>query len=160
MNITYRCPKCQNTVRLPIDEGDAEIVCPLCEHGIRTPPGATDGHTLHRCLVCPSKELFVRKNFPQRLGVGIVVLGFAISCVTWYYELVIATFGVLFATAGIDVLLYLLMGNALQCYRCQAHYTGVEGLEKHGPFDLEIHERHRQEKIRLRQTETVEHPTA
>ena len=160
MNITYRCPRCEHTVRSPIAEADADVVCPQCEHAIGIPPGAMDDQMLNRCLVCPSKELFVRKNFPQRLGVSIVVLGFAISCVTWYYELVIATFAVLFATAGIDVLLYLLMGNALQCYRCQAHYTGVQGLEKHGPFDLEIHERHRQEKIRLRQTGTVEHPTA
>ena len=143
----------------PIEAGDVEVLCPQCEHSIRTPPGAIDDQTLNRCLVCPSKELFIRKNFPQRLGVTIVVLGFVISCVTWYYELVIATFAVLFATAGIDVLLYLLMGNALQCYRCQAHYTGVQGLEQHGPFDLEIHERHRQEKIRLRQTGAVEHPT-
>ena len=160
MNITYRCPNCENTVRLPIDEGDTEILCLQCEHSIRTPPAAIEDGSLHRCLVCPSKELFVRKNFPQRLGVSIVVFGFAVSCITWYYELVIATFAVLFATAAIDVLLYLLMGNALQCYRCQAHYSGVEGLEKHGPFDLEIHERHRQEKIRLRQTGSIEHPTA
>ena len=159
MNITYRCPSCEQTVRSPIEAGDVEVLCPQCEHSIRTPPGAIDDQTLNRCLVCPSKELFIRKNFPQRLGVTIVVLGFAISCVTWYYELVIATFAVLFATAGIDVLLYLLMGNALQCYRCQAHYTGVQGLPQHGPFDLEIHERHRQEKIRLRQTGTVEQST-
>ena len=117
------------------------------------------GETIERCLVCPSRELFIRKNFPQRLGVAIVVLGFAISCVTWYFRLVIPTFGVLFATAGIDVLLYLFMGNALQCYRCQAHYSGVGGLEQHSPFDLEIHERHRQEKIRLQQAGSMEHPT-
>ena len=160
MNITYRCPNCELTVRSPIDESQAQVECPQCQHGIQSPPGAVSDQTISRCLVCPSKELFIRKNFPQRLGVSIVVIGFALSCVTWYFELVVATFAVLFATAGIDVLLYLLMGNALQCYRCQAHYTGVEGLEQHGPFDLEIHERHRQEKIRLQQTGTIEHPTA
>ena len=160
MNITYRCPQCQTTARSPVEESDPEVVCSQCGYAIRTPDGAMEGDELHRCLVCPSKELFIRKNFPQRLGVTIVVVGFAISCITWYFHLVIATFAVLFATAGIDVLLYLLMGNALQCYRCQAHYAGVDGLERHSPFDLEIHERHRQEKIRLGQTETVEQPTA
>ena len=160
MNITYRCPHCQSTARNSFDENSEAIVCLNCEHAIVPPAGATDGDELHRCLVCPSKELFIRKNFPQRLGVMIVVLGFAISCVTWYFRLVIPTFAVLFATAGIDVLLYLLMGNALQCYRCQAHYTGVQGLESHSPFDLEIHERHRQEKIRLGQTGTMENSTA
>lgn len=110
---------------------------------------------LRRCLVCPSTELFIRKNFPQRLGVTIVVLGFAASCVTWYLRLPIATFGVLFATAGVDVVLYLLMGDALQCYRCHAHYSGVEDTAAYSPFDLEIHERHRQEKIRLKETKAV-----
>ena len=159
MNITYHCPNCDATARASFDESVTTVVCPVCGHAIQTPPKAVVGNAVERCLVCPSKELFVRKNFPQRLGVAIVVLGFAISCVTWYFRLVIPTFAVLFATAAIDVLLYLFMGNALQCYRCQAHYSGVEGLDQHSPFDLEVHERHRQEKIRLKQT-GAEHPTA
>ena len=164
MNITFRCPHCDATTRSSFDESVETVQCTECGHSIATPPQAVQGDTIERCLVCPSKELFIRKNFPQRLGVAIVVLGFAISCVTWYFRLVIPTFAVLFATAAIDVLLYLFMGNALQCYRCQAHYSGVEGLDQHSPFDLEIHERHRQEKIRLKQTgtgpQTAEHPSA
>jgi DNA-directed RNA polymerase subunit RPC12/RpoP len=160
MNITYRCPKCEATARAAIAEGDASVTCPHCSHSIQAPQGAIVEDRLQRCLVCPSKELFIRKNFPQRLGVAIVVVGFAVSCITWYFRLVIPTFGVLFATAGIDVLLYLLMGNALQCYRCQAHYSGVEELEGHSPFDLEVHERHRQETIRLKQSHAVDRSTA
>jgi len=91
----------------------------------------------------------VRKDFPQRLGVGIVVLGFAASCVTWYYHHILLTFGILFATALVDLLLYVLMGNVLECYRCHAQYRGVEGLEDHPPFSLEVHEKHRQQAARL-----------
>ena len=156
MNITFRCRECDATSSLSVCESDVAVECLHCDHSIQIPTDAIEQERISRCLVCPSKELFVRKNFPQRLGVTIVVLGFAISCVTWYFHLVVATFGVLFATAGIDVLLYLLMGNALQCYRCQAHYTGVDGLEEHSPFDLEIHERHRQEQLRLQSTQTID----
>jgi len=159
MNITYRCPKCEAAARTLVDAHDEAVICPHCAHAIQMPAGAIENGELKRCLVCPSAELFIRKNFPQRLGVAIVVLGFAISCVTWYFHMVIATFGVLFATAGIDVLLYMLMGDALQCYRCQAHYTGVEGMDEHAPFDLEIHERHRQQQARLKQTHTVDSPS-
>mgnify|MGYP006969467032 CR=1 FL=1 len=151
MNITYHCPACDATVRTVVGQDDSAVTCTHCQHSIAAPAKAFDGEKLYRCLVCPSTELFIRKNFPQRLGVTIVVLGFAISCITWYFHLVIATFAVLFATAGIDVLLYLFMGNALQCYRCHAHYSGVDDIESHAAFDLEIHERHRQEKIRLEQ---------
>ncbi len=149
MHITFRCPQCEQTVSTNLGDDPAKIACGHCEYVTESPPGALEGGRLARCLICPSKELFVRKNFPQRLGVTLVVLGFAISCVTWYFKYVIATFAVLFATAGIDVLLYLFMGEVLECYRCHAQYTGVAGMDDHKAFDLEVHERHRQEKIRL-----------
>jgi hypothetical protein len=93
--------------------------------------------------------LFVRKDFSQRLGVAIVVAGFLISSVFWYYRMPLWTYGVLFATALIDVVLYLTVGNVLQCYRCHAQYRGLPGLEHHQPFNLETHEKHRQQRIRL-----------
>ena len=105
---------------------------------------------LRRCLVCPSKELFLRKDFPQRLGVGIVVAGFVASCVTWAWQLLVPTFAILFGTALVDVMLYLLMPECLTCYRCAARYRGAGG--PHGGFDLETHERHRQQRIRLQET--------
>jgi hypothetical protein len=46
--------------------------------------------------------------------------------------------------------LYLTVGNVLHCYRCQAQYRGVPGLENHQPFNLETHEKHRQQEIRLK----------
>jgi hypothetical protein len=96
--------------------------------------------------------LFVRKDFPQRLGVAIVVTGFVISCITWNYYLTYATFAVLFATAAIDVVLWFLVPNCLNCYRCDAQYRGLSGLDRYQPFNLETHERYRQQEIRLRQT--------
>jgi hypothetical protein len=65
------------------------------------------------------------------------------------------TYGVLFATALIDVVLYLTVGNVLQCYRCHAQYRGLPGLEHHQPFNLETHEKHRQQRIRLQQQAKV-----
>jgi len=105
-----------------------------------------------RCLVCPSRELFVRKDFPQRLGVAIVIAGFAASSVAWYYHQVIATYAILLGTALVDVILFLVMGNVLECYACHAQYRGARDLEEHGTFDLEVHERHRQRRARLADT--------
>jgi hypothetical protein len=45
--------------------------------------------------------------------------------------------------------LYQLVGFALVCYRCHAHYRGVRGLDSHAPFRLETHERYRQQAARL-----------
>ncbi len=104
---------------------------------------------MNRCLICPSTDLFVRKAFPQRLGVTIVAVGILASCVTWYFAEVVATFAILFATALVDVVLYLIVPDALMCYRCGALYRRTEGTGDHGPFNLETHERHRQQAARM-----------
>jgi ribosomal protein S27E len=151
MHVTYHCPSCRQTTQAEFGPRSASVACTLCGTQIEIPAGAVSTERLSRCLVCPSSELFVRKDFSQALGVTIVVLGFVISSVFWYYRMPLWTYGVLFATALIDVVLYLTVGNVLQCYRCQAQYRGVPGLDQHEPFDLETHEKHRQQAARLQQ---------
>ena len=165
MRITYACPMCDSTVAVDGVERASTVVCPRCAAAVEVPAGAiawagaagepvTAGEgepRLRRCLVCPCTELFTRKDFPQRLGVGIVVVGFAASCVTWGMRLLVPTFAILFATALIDVLLYLLMPECLTCYRCGARYRGDGVTDDHGGFDLETHEKHRQGLARARE---------
>jgi hypothetical protein len=123
--------------------------CASCRQEIALPPDAFDGDELRRCLVCPSTDLFVRKDFPQRLGVAIVVVGIVGSSIAWGYTYTIATFAILFATALADVVLYLLVPDALMCYRCGAMYRSVPGMGRHGAFNLETHERYRQQSARM-----------
>jgi hypothetical protein len=149
MNITFTCPHCSHDVRLDVPGDSGELVCPDCHQAIPLPAGAIDRSRLKRCLVCPSVDLFVRKDFPQRLGVGLVLVGVIGSSIAWGYGWPIATFAVLFATALLDVILYMIVPNALMCYRCGAQYRQVVGLDEHEAFDLEVHERHRQAKHRI-----------
>jgi hypothetical protein len=167
MRITYACPACAATVGLDRIEARTALECPRCAATLPVPHGAIDWQTagggsaaggagsgrarLRRCLVCPGTELFARKDFPQRLGVGIVVVGFAASCVTWAWRLLVPTFAILFTTALIDVVLYLFMPECLTCYRCGARYRGDGVSDDVGGFDLETHEKHRQQQARLRQ---------
>jgi ribosomal protein S27E len=151
MNVTFRCPHCDNIGDVDFDQSTREIACPHCQAKWPIPPGSTTGGQLAQCLICPSTELFVRKDFSQSLGVTIVVVGAVVSSIFWYLRMPLWTYGVLFATALIDVVLYFTVGNLLQCYRCQAQYRGVPGLEDREPFDLETHEKHRQQKIGLQQ---------
>ena len=143
------CPHCK--AELPLPERAISWSAP---DGGAARPGAGRAR-LARCLVCPSSELFARKDFPQRLGVGIVVVGFAASCVTWGMRLLVPTFAILFATAVIDLLLYLLMPECLTCYRCGARYRGDGVTDDHGGFDLETHEKHRQGLARARELATA-----
>jgi thymidylate kinase len=91
----------------------------------------------------------VRKDFPQRVGVALVALGVVGSSIAWAYSLLVPTFAILFATALADVVLYLIVPDELMCYRCAAEYRMAEGLERHGAFNLETHERYRQQAARL-----------
>jgi hypothetical protein len=149
MNVTFTCPDCQRDVRVEVAPIDQALRCPNCHAALCIPQDAFDGPALTRCLVCPSRDLFVRKDFPQRLGVAIVVVGFVASSVAWYYYSVLTTFAILFLTALVDVLLYAIVGDSLTCYRCGAQYRMAEGMERHKSFNLETHERYRQQKARL-----------
>jgi hypothetical protein len=142
MNVTYHCSACQQTVREPVSAESSSLNCPHCQQQISIPENAIKGSRLQRCLVCPSVDLFARKDFPQRLGVGLVVFA------------VIAA--ILFATALIDLVLYIVMGESLTCYRCGAQYRGCEEIELHGGFDLETHERYRQLAARIKTTSHVQ----
>lgn len=162
-SINFACPKCDQSAQAVVSDAvagagpaasadDARVFsCSACGGEFVVPSDAYDKGRLHRCLVCPSTDLFVRKDFPQRVGVSIVVLGFAISCITWNFYLTYWTFAVLFATAAIDVLLWFVVPNCLNCYRCDAQYRGLSGLGHFQGFDLETHERYRQQAIRMKQ---------
>ena len=153
MRITFACPACHATVGLDEIESRAALSCPACGATIAVPEGAIAAGPparLTRCLVCPSTELFVRKDFPQRVGLAIVVVGLAASCVAWAWRELVLTFAILFGTALVDVVLYVVMPDCLSCYRCGARYSGPGVRGAFGGFDLETHEKHRQQAARLR----------
>src|SRR4029079_14023411 len=115
---------CQQPARLLIAADTHQLVCPNCSQQIDVPPDAVSDGRIHRCVVCPSTELFLRKDFPQRLGVTLVVIGFIGSTIAWANYMIWLSFAILFVTALIDLGLYIVMGESLTCYRCHAQYRG------------------------------------
>ena len=156
MNITYACPSCDTALRTEFDSETTELACQHCGEKLAIDEDAVVGNQVRKCLVCPSEDLFLRKDFPQRVGVALVGIGILGSSIAWYYTNLPWTFGILFATALIDVVLYTLVGDALMCYRCHAQYRGVADMESHGQFELEIHEKYRQLEARMAATQPRE----
>lgn len=148
MFVAFACPKCDAAVRAIVTGETREFSCPNCGFArtLETPQGDT---APDHCLICNSDELYVRKDFPQRLGLTILAIGFVASSVAWAYYQRYLAYGVLFGTAAIDFVLYFAVGNLLQCYRCQTQYRDVSGLEAFEPFNLETHEKHRQQLARM-----------
>ncbi|MEQ8835732.1 MAG: hypothetical protein RID07_02910, partial [Lacipirellulaceae bacterium] len=110
MNVTFACPNCEKASRETFDDTTSSLSCLHCQQEIETPSDAVHERRVTQCLVCPSRDLFMRKDFPQRLGVLLVVVGVIGSSIAWHYSNLYWTFGILFATALIDVLLYALVG--------------------------------------------------
>jgi uncharacterized C2H2 Zn-finger protein len=149
MNVSFRCPHCDELSRAELSPGLAELACSHCHASWPVAADAVTARGVQKCLICPDAELFIRKDFSQPLGVAIVVAAAVISSIFWYFRMPVWTYVVLFAAAVLDLVLYFTVGNLLQCYRCQAQYRDIPGIDEHHAFELETHEKYRQQKIRL-----------
>jgi hypothetical protein len=103
---------------------------------------------LPACVVCGCHEFYKRKDFPQWLGMSILVSACVLSVITYAVYEKWWTWSLLIGSALLDGGLYLMVGDVLVCYRCQAHYRGFTTGDGHQPFEITIGERYRQEKIR------------
>lgn len=99
---------------------------------------------LTTCPACGCRDLFIRKDFPQKIGLGIVVLaalsflilaasrrGFALG------------FWILVAAAVIDLLLYAFVAKITVCYRCRIEFRDVPLNTAHTGFELAVAEKYR-----------------
>jgi hypothetical protein len=128
-----------------------EWQCPQCDHLLRLAGGADPA--LPACAVCGNTELYRKKDFPHSLGMGILVTACLASTITyWLYDKVL-TWAILLGSAAFDGLLYLWVKDVIVCYRCHAHHRDVVAPEAHKPFELTIHERYRQERLRREELE-------
>jgi hypothetical protein len=106
-------------------------------------------------MLCGSGELYKKKDFPHWLGLTILTVACLGSIIPYYLYHQWLTWTILIGSALVDGLLYLWVGDAIVCYRCNAHYRGFQSLPEHHPFELGIAERYRQERIRREQLATA-----
>jgi hypothetical protein len=106
-------------------------------------------------VICGGSELYKKKDFPHGLGLTILTVACLVSFVTYGLYEKWWTWALLIGTALFDGLLYLCVGDAVVCYRCQAVYRGVAPGPEHKPFDLGTAERYRQERIRREQLQAA-----
>jgi uncharacterized protein (DUF983 family) len=149
VNVTFACPNCENPSRVRLS-GKVSWQCPACDHRMQI-ASPISGEALTACAVCGNLELYKKKDFPHGLGLTILVMACIASVITyaWYEKWL--TWAILIGTAVFDGLLYLLVGDVVVCYRCQAQYRKLTPGPQHRPFELGIAERYRQERIRREQ---------
>jgi hypothetical protein len=149
LNIRFACPAC-DAPGYAEQPADAEWRCPSCDHVVALAP-APAGQPLACCAACGNRELYRKKDFPHGLGMAILVLALVATVVTYWLYHQWLTWGILIGTALFDGLLYLWVGDVVVCYRCNAHHRGYPVNAEHGPHELTVAERYRQERIRREQ---------
>lgn len=95
-----------------------------------------------RCVLCDGLEFFVRRDFPQRLGLGLVIVFGIIASVFYAYENILATYATLASLVLIDAIIFLFVGRVTVCYRCRAEYRGLVYNPDHEGFDLATSEKY------------------
>jgi hypothetical protein len=131
-------------VELPAPPAPA---CPACHRSL-TLTAPDPGPGLERCAVCGNAELYRKKDFPHGLGMAILVLACLASTVAYYYYAAWWTWAILLGSAAVDGLLYLWVKDVVVCYRCDAHFRSAPVPSRFAPFELGVHERYRQERLR------------
>jgi hypothetical protein len=96
------------------------------------------------CPHCQCPDLYVRKDFPQRLGLAFVALAavafliLAESRARFWIGITI-----LLTAMAIDAIVYLFVGRVVVCYRCGVRLKEIPPDRSSGPFDLSTAEKYR-----------------
>lgn len=151
MELTFECPSCDTVGRVAEVESVDRLSCPSCGWNRQVADGAIREGGLAACAACSTVDFYIQKDFPHGLGLSIVLVGFALSTVFWFYYMPVASMAVLLASAALDVVLYYLVPDVTICYRCLGQYRGpgANPGDVLRPFDLAIGERYRQERLRV-----------
>jgi hypothetical protein len=99
---------------------------------------------LESCPKCDCRDLFVRKDFPQVLGLSVVISAAVVFLVlaAWRQTFWLGA-SVLVISVIVDVILYAFVPKMTVCYRCRAEFRGCIN-PKHGSFELAVAEKYRQ----------------
>ncbi len=108
-------------------------------------PGEGADSPLSTCLACGCRDLFIRKDFPQKLGLGLVVVAGVVFLVlaanpTTFYLGV----WVLVGSAVIDAIIYAFVGKVTVCYKCRSEFRNRPLNPEHEAFELATAEKYRQ----------------
>jgi hypothetical protein len=146
MQIRFHCPtdRCVAIIEYqPLEDCSGIIRCPRCgaDHKIKTTDSMQQGKLVDRCAVCGGQEMFVRKDFPQGVGLAIVIV-FGIASIYFFRTNVVISWAILASAVLIDLFIYAFIGRVTTCYACRAEYRGCQIRPEHRGFDLATSEKY------------------
>ncbi len=103
---------------------------------------------IQNCVACGCNQLYRQKNFPQWLGLSLLAIACSAFFILQGLYLPRPAWIILLGSAAFDLVLYLIVGDVVVCYRCHARHSGLPKQKSYDPFELPIAEKYRQERIR------------
>src|SRR5688572_23203885 len=97
-----------------------------------------------QCPRCGCGELFIRNDFPQKVGIAVVIVA-AVAFLILASSRQGFDLGrlVLLAAAAVDFVLYALVPKITVCYRCRAEFPDVPLNPEHGGYELAVGEKYK-----------------
>ncbi len=132
--LEFLCPGCRRRNRTGLGTGTWETDCQHCSRSLALErgPGEEAVGPIQVCAVCGGNWFYLQKDFNQKIGCGVVLVGILFSFHTYGLSLV--------ACALVDLALYRWLPWVTVCYYCQAHYRGIPLHPSHRAHDLQIAE--------------------
>ncbi len=146
MLIRFHCPtdKCVAIIEYePLETCGETMECPRChvQHPITITESVRDRQMVDACVVCGCREFFIRKDFPQMLGLAVVVV-FGVAAIYFFSKSVIVAWGILAAAVVVDLVIYYFTKTVTTCYNCRADYRKYTPNPDHEGFDLATSEKY------------------
>lgn len=146
MQIRYDCPTdgCVAIIEFePLEECGETMECPRChtKHPMTITDSMREKNMVDVCAVCGCREFFIRKDFPQKVGLAVVVV-FGLVAIYSFTVSVLVAWGVLAAAALVDLVIYCFTGTVTTCYNCRADYRKYKPNPEHEGFDLATSEKY------------------
>jgi predicted RNA-binding Zn-ribbon protein involved in translation (DUF1610 family) len=132
--IAFACPSCGEEALAGLDGAGR---CPSCgkDATLELDSSARARLVLERCPACGSRQLYVQRDFNQKVGIAIVAVGAVLAPFTPFYSSLVVA-------ALVDAGLYAVLPEITVCYRCHAHFRGFARNPQHTAFDLHIAEQY------------------
>jgi hypothetical protein len=135
--IYFNCRRCDGEIALAPASVD-HVTCPHCGklQEVRIGRILLDQKIVTACIACGHEDLYTQKDFNRKAGLFVVGVGIAASLYFFAEREPFLALGALVATAVIDALIYLIVGDVTVCYACHAVYRGFARNPAHQAFDL------------------------
>ena len=136
--ILTKCRRCESEIVFGPEVENGIPRCPGCQSAVplRMDPSIRERGMVKNCITCGHDTLYIQKDFNRNLGVAIVAVGSLVSLFFFSRSQPVWGMLALFVSAGVDFIIYSLVGEVTVCYSCHTVYRGFLKNPDHGPFDL------------------------